>query len=64
MPHGNQGYDTPKWRTFWMMIAFALLVGIGIATVLQPELEDEHGDDSSVETDRGGEPETDPPLQE
>ena len=41
MARFEDAYETPKWRTFWLLAAFALLVGIGIVTVLLPELEDE-----------------------
>lgn len=37
----GERYETPKWRTFWLLASFALLVGIGVVTVLLPELEDE-----------------------
>lgn len=37
----EQRYETPKRRTFWVLAAFALLIGVGIVTVLLPELEDE-----------------------
>lgn len=64
MPREDQRYETAKWRTFWLMVGFALLVGIGIATVLRPELENEHGDEAATETDAVEEPGTDGPLQE
>jgi len=41
MPRFDERYETPKWRTFWLLAAFALLIGIGVVTVLLPELEDE-----------------------
>ena len=34
-------YHTPKWRTVWLLAVFVLIVGIGVVTVLLPELEDE-----------------------
>jgi Na+/H+-dicarboxylate symporter len=40
----QDSHETPKWRTFWLLAAFALLIGIGVATVLLPELEDEQTD--------------------
>ena len=43
MPRDDDAYETPKWRTLWLMVGFALLIGIGIVTVLRPELEDEPG---------------------
>lgn len=41
MTRFDEKYETPKWRTFWLIAAFALLIGIGVVTVLLPELEDE-----------------------
>ena len=41
MAPSNGRYDTPKWRTLWLLTAFVLIVGIGVVTVLLPELEDE-----------------------
>jgi len=34
-------HETPKWGTFWLLAAFGLLIGIGVVTVLLPELHDE-----------------------
>jgi hypothetical protein len=64
MPRNDQGYETPKWRTFWLMIGFAVLIGIGIATVLRPELEDEPNDDETAQRELDQEPETSEPVQE
>lgn len=44
-------YETPKWRTFWLGVGFALLIGIGVATVLLPELEDEPSEKSATSQD-------------
>ena len=44
-------YETPKWRTFWLGVGFALLIGIGVATVLLPELEDEPSEGSATSQD-------------
>jgi hypothetical protein len=41
VPRFDEKYETPKWRTFWLLASFALLIGIGVVTVLLPELEDE-----------------------
>jgi len=41
MPRDADAYETAKWRTLWLMVGFALLIGVGIITVLRPELEDE-----------------------
>jgi hypothetical protein len=34
-------YETPKWRTLWLLVGFGLLIGIGVVTVLLPELQGE-----------------------
>ncbi len=64
MTRFDDQYETPKWRTFWLLAAFALLVGAGIVTVLLPELEDE----PEPATREPGEPEQEAshtdPLQE
>ena len=60
----EQQYETPKWRTLSVLAAFALLIGVGIVTVLLPELEDEP--DRAAQEANGAEEEaahTDP-LQE
>ncbi len=41
MPRYDERYETAKWRTLWLMVGFLVLVGVGIVTVLRPELEDE-----------------------
>jgi len=64
MPRDEEGYETAKWRTLWLMVGFAVLVGIGIVTVLRPELEDEPSADTATEIETGEEPETDESLQE
>jgi len=64
MPREDDGYETPKWRTFWLLIGFAALVGIGVVTVLVPELEDEPSEDAAAEMEALEEPETGKPLQE
>ncbi len=67
MPRNDEGYETAKWRTLWLMIGFAVLVGIGIVTVLRPELEDEPDEDVPAEMgeiEAGEEPEIDDALQE
>lgn len=67
MPRYDDAYETAKWRTLWLIVGFAVLVGIGIFTVLRPELEDEASENSSAETvdteaDEGSA--SDEPLQE
>jgi len=64
MPRDEEGYETAKWRTLWLMVGFAVLVGIGIVTVLRPELEDEPSADTPTEIETVEEPETDESLQE
>jgi hypothetical protein len=49
--------ETPKWRTLSLLAAFALLIGVGVVTVLLPELEDDPTDsDPVVESRLGGDP--------
>ena len=67
MPGDDGAYYTAKWRTLWLMIGFAVLVGVGIFTVLRPELEDEpqeesEGSPAQIETD--DEPQSGESLQE
>jgi hypothetical protein len=49
MGTGDEGYETPKRRTALLLIGFALLVGIGVVTVLQPEVEDEPSEERAGE---------------
>ena len=63
----DDAYHTAKWRTLWLMVGFAMLVGVGIFTVLRPELEDEPQEESErspaqIETDE--EPQGGKSLQE
>lgn len=44
-------YETPKRRTLWLSVAFAILAGIGVATVLLPELEDDTAEESATSQD-------------
>ena len=56
MARFDDRYETPRWRTLLLLIGFAVLVGIGVVTVLLPELENEperqaqseNGDDEEV----------------
>ena len=34
-------HRTPKWQTVWLLCGFGLLIGLGVVTVLLPELRDE-----------------------
>ena len=40
----EERHDTPKRRTLSLLAAFALLIGVGVVTVLLPELEDDPAD--------------------
>ncbi|MGB3050923.1 MAG: hypothetical protein WBB42_07980 [Polyangiales bacterium] len=60
----DEGYETPKWRTALLLIGFAVLVGIGVVTVLQPEVEDEPSDDPASKIETSEEQVADEPLQE
>lgn len=64
MVSSDDSYETPKWRTIMLLIGFAALVGIGVVTVLQPELEDEPEDTVQTEIERGEAETTDSELQE
>lgn len=64
MTRSDERYDTPKWRTLLLLAGFALLVGIGVVTVLLPELEDEPERESEVTSDAIEEVSHTGPLQE
>ena len=64
VPPDDEGYETAKWRTLWLMVGFVVLVGVGIVTVLRPELEDEPSADSATKIETVEEPEPDESLQE
>lgn len=59
MPRFDQRYDTPRWRTFWLLTGFAVLVAIGIVTVLLPSLESEPAPEATAGTEAPEEPESD-----
>ena len=60
----GQRYETPKWRTFWLLLAFAVLVGIGVVTVLLPELEDEPEESQITQPETKEDSTADSPSQE
>lgn len=64
MPPDDDVYETPKWRTIWLLLGFAILVTIGVVTVLRPELEDDPGEDAASHIDTSEEQETRDTLQE
>jgi len=64
MPPDDDVYETPKWRTLWLLIGFAILVTIGVVTVLRPELEDDPGADAATQIESREERETEDALQE
>jgi hypothetical protein len=67
VPRYDDRYETAKWRTLWLMVGFLVLVGVGIITVLRPELEDEPNEDGraeATETEASQELDNDEPLQE
>jgi len=64
MRTGDEGYETPKRRTALLLIGFALVVGIGVITVLRPEVEDEPSDETMSEVEASKEQAADEPLQE
>ncbi|MDH3818782.1 MAG: hypothetical protein OES21_09220 [Myxococcales bacterium] len=64
MTRYDERYETAKWRTLWLMVGFLVLVGVGIVTVVRPELEDEPKDDAPAEVETGEEAQNDELLQE
>jgi hypothetical protein len=64
MTRFEERHETPKWRTFWLLLAFAVLVGIGVVTVLWPELEDEPDESQITQPETKADTTTDAPLQE
>lgn len=64
MSTDDEAYETPKWRTAWLLFGFLVLVGVGVVTVLRPELEDEPNEDAAAEIEARGEREAGEPLQE
>lgn len=64
MSRDPQHHETPKWRTFWLMLAFVVLVGIGIVTVLRPELQDDPDDDVASQGQTDQEPEVGAPSHQ
>ncbi|MDH3654322.1 MAG: hypothetical protein OEN21_08650 [Myxococcales bacterium] len=64
MGTSDQEYETPKRRTALLLIAFVLLVGIGVVTVLQPEVEDEPSEDPAGEIETSEAQGADKTLQE
>lgn len=52
-------YETPKWRTFWLVIGFTILVAVGVVTVLLPEIEDEQGAGQNAEIEGDARPPVD-----
>ncbi|MGB5697837.1 MAG: hypothetical protein WBM46_19455 [Polyangiales bacterium] len=46
-------YETPKWRLFWLVLAFVVLTGVGIVTVLRPGLQDEPEDGTAGQPESG-----------
>lgn len=41
-------YESPKRRTVWLALGFAILIAIGVVTVLMPELEDDPDEGSAT----------------
>ena len=41
MTGSKREYETAKWRTLWLLLAFVVIAATGVVTVLLPELEDE-----------------------
>jgi hypothetical protein len=64
MDTSEERYETPKRRTALLLIGFVVLVGIGVVTVLQPEVEDEPSEDPASEIETSEEQGANEPLQE
>ncbi len=64
MRTGEEGYETPKRRTALLLIGFTLLVGIGVITVLQPEVQDEPSEEPTSEVETSNEQGADELSQE
>jgi hypothetical protein len=60
----EERYETPKWRTLGLLAGFLVLVGIGVVTVLLPELEDEPDRAGEMPKDAIEEASHTDPLQE
>jgi hypothetical protein len=60
----DEMYETPKRRTLLLLIGFAVLIGIGVVTVVQPELEDEPEEDAMSEVEPSETDEIETPVQE
>ena len=54
MTPSNDAYETPRVRTLWLGLGFVVLVAIGIATVVLPELADEPEETQSSSQDVAG----------
>lgn len=51
--------ESPRWRHIGLLVLFAVLVVVGVFTVLIPEIEDDNPEgsaDDAVETQAGDEP--------
>ena len=64
MRRSEERYRTAKWRTLWLLLGFAVLVGIGVVTVVVPELEDEAVQDAATQRGEVGRSENQQDLQE
>ena len=64
MSRGDEVYQTAKWRTFALALGFAVLVAVGVVTVLQPELADEPDAEEQSSSAANEDVETDAHLQE
>ncbi|MGB5811799.1 MAG: hypothetical protein WBG86_14775 [Polyangiales bacterium] len=41
-------YETPARPTLWLALGFAILIALGVVTVLMPEVEDEAIEESAT----------------
>lgn len=64
-PEAGQRHPAPTmWRTFGLLLGFAVLVAIGIVTVLLPELDEDRADEHSVEMERDRQSNDETTMQE
>jgi hypothetical protein len=64
MSRGDAVYQTAKWRTLGLALGFAVLAGVGIVTVLLPELADEPDAEEQSSSATSEDLESDTHLQE
>ena len=64
MSRGGEVYETARWRTLGLALGFLVLAGVGVVTVLLPELADEPEAEVQSSSATYDDVETDAHLQE